>query len=276
MNLKVCPLDRQLELELKDTGGSAILYLGYVGVNLQIPGINGYNEDVLLLVILTTTYSEKVPVMVGSKNINRAMGVITKGELARATVTWKQAHFSVVLAGSLQLPHKCAREDGGAEKRATPSTVPDPTTPKEFHLDDVQGYLCTTWRVTIPLFETINIHGKTNGWRHCMQAHVLAEAAWGPQLPTSIVPTTMYGELHQGSSPSANLSEEPECPLHSNPHQSSHQKSHSSQPGTTSGPPYGDHGKIHPCPTEGLDPGRVELPGSGGVWRNKIRPGSCW
>ena len=48
--LEVYPLGRLLELE--ETGGSPILYLGYMEVNLQIPGIKGYNKDVLLLVIL--------------------------------------------------------------------------------------------------------------------------------------------------------------------------------------------------------------------------------
>ena len=47
MNLKVHSLDRLLELE--GTGGSAIPYLGYVEVNLQIQGIQGYNKDILLL-----------------------------------------------------------------------------------------------------------------------------------------------------------------------------------------------------------------------------------
>ena len=72
-------------LELEGAGGSAILYLGYIEVNLQTPGIKGYNEDILLLVILTTTYSDKVPVMVGLKIIDWAMGMMTKGELTRAT-----------------------------------------------------------------------------------------------------------------------------------------------------------------------------------------------
>ena len=110
MVLKVHHLDQLLELE--GTGGSAIPYLGYVEVNLQTPGIRGYNEDILLLVILTMTYSKKVPVMVGSKIIDRAMAMITKGELARATVTWKQAHLGVVMSVSLQLPHKGKRGVG--------------------------------------------------------------------------------------------------------------------------------------------------------------------
>ena len=85
MTLNIHPLGRLLELE--GTRGSAIPYLGYVEVNLQIPGIKGYNEDVLLLVILTMTYSEKVLVMVRSNIIDRAKGMMTNGELTRATVT---------------------------------------------------------------------------------------------------------------------------------------------------------------------------------------------
>ena len=96
-------------LELEGTRGFAIPYLGYVEVNLQIPGIKGYNKDTLLLVIPTMTYSKKVPVMVGSKIIDRAMGIMAKGELTMATMTWKQAHFSVVIIRSLQLPHTDSR-----------------------------------------------------------------------------------------------------------------------------------------------------------------------
>ena len=66
---------------------------------LQISGIRVYNKDILLLVIPTMTYSKKVLVMVGSKIIDRAMGMIMKGELVRATTTWKQAHFGAVMFG---------------------------------------------------------------------------------------------------------------------------------------------------------------------------------
>ena len=99
MTPKVHLLDRLLESE--GTRGSAIPYLGYVEINLQVPGITGYNKDILLLVIPTTIYSEKVPVMVGSKIIDRVMGMITKGELVREIMAWKQAHFSAVMSGLL-------------------------------------------------------------------------------------------------------------------------------------------------------------------------------
>ena len=84
--LKIQPLGQLLELEGR--GGAAIPYLRFVKVNLQILGIRGYNEDVLLLAIPTTAYAEGVLAMVGSKIIDRALSCMTVGELACATVTW--------------------------------------------------------------------------------------------------------------------------------------------------------------------------------------------
>ena len=51
-------------------------------------GIRNYNEDVLLLDIPTTTYSETVLVMVGSKIIDKVLILMTMGELAKATMMW--------------------------------------------------------------------------------------------------------------------------------------------------------------------------------------------
>ena len=66
MGLEIQPLGQLLELE--GTGGAAIPYLRFLEVNLQILGIRGYNEDVLLLAIPTSAYAERVLVMVGSKS----------------------------------------------------------------------------------------------------------------------------------------------------------------------------------------------------------------
>ena len=108
LGLKIQPLGQLLELE--GTGGAAIPYLGFVEVNLQIPGIRRYNEDVLLLAIPTMTYTERVPVVVGSKIIDKALSCMTVGELAKATVTWQQAHFGAVMSGSLQLSHSSSEK----------------------------------------------------------------------------------------------------------------------------------------------------------------------
>ena len=109
ISVKFCEeLDLEIQhlgwlLELEGTGGAAIPYLRFVEVNLQIPRVRRYNEDVLLLAIPTTAYSERVPVMVGSKIIDQTLSCMTAGELAKATATWRQAHFGAVMSGSLQL-----------------------------------------------------------------------------------------------------------------------------------------------------------------------------
>ena len=107
LTLQIQPLGWLLELE--GTGGAAIPYLRFVEVNLQILGNRNYSEDVLLLVIPTMTYSEIVPVMVGSKKIDKALSFMTMGELAKAIMTWRQAHFGAVMLGSLQL--SCSSSD---------------------------------------------------------------------------------------------------------------------------------------------------------------------
>ena len=137
LGLEIQPLGQLLELE--GTGGAAIPYLGFVEVNLQIPGIRSYNEDVLLLAIPTMAYA-RVLVMVGSKIIDRALGCMTVGELAHATGTWWQAHFGAVMSGLLQLScsssEKLKVENSSREK--------DPVEVWKYQLDGVKGAVCTT------------------------------------------------------------------------------------------------------------------------------------
>ena len=196
--LQIQPLGQLLELE--GTGGSAIPYLGFVEVNLEIPGIKNYNEDVQLLVIPTMTYSEMVPVMVGSKIIDRAMSLMTKGELTKVTMTWKQAHFGAVMPELLQLPCTGSSKTE-VEKEGSHSSLRDgPMEVRKFCLNDARGPVCTTWKVTIPSFSTVSVHTKSSVKGHCIWVYVLMELMPGPQLPTAVVLTATYGELHPGSS----------------------------------------------------------------------------
>ena len=49
-------------------------------------------------------------------------------------------------------------------------------------------------------FSTISVHGNTSVRGHCMLIHMFAERMPSPQLPTAVVLTVTYGELHLGSS----------------------------------------------------------------------------
>ena len=128
------------------------------------------------------------------------MGVITKGELAKATMTWRQAYIRAVMSGSPQLSHTSSNRTR-VEKDAIHSSLEiDTVGVKEFCLDDVQVPVHTTQRVTIPPFGTVSIHGNISVRGHCMWVHVLAEPTLGPMLPTSVVLTVPYRELHPESS----------------------------------------------------------------------------
>ena len=95
-------------------------------VNLQIPDITNYNEDVLLLVMPTTTYSKIVLVMVGSKIIDKALSLMTKGELAKVITMWRQTHFGAVVSGSLQVSHTSLNKIGVEEEVGHSSQSDDP------------------------------------------------------------------------------------------------------------------------------------------------------
>ena len=177
-------------MELKGTGGAAIPYLRFVEVNLQIPGIKRYNEDVLLLGIPTTAYAERVPVVVGSKIIDKTLSCMTAGELAKATATWQQAHFGAGMSGSLQL----SRSSSEKVTMQNLSGESDPVEVQKYQLDGVKGAVCTTQKVTLPPFQTMTIKGNAGVKGHCMKVHVLTEPGLSPQLPAAVVPIATYGE----------------------------------------------------------------------------------
>ena len=210
--LKVYPLDWLLELE--GTRGSAIPYLGYVEANLQIPGIRGYNKDILLLVIPITAYSVKVLVMVGYKIIDRVMGVIMKGELGgqlwpvnRPTLVW-------LCLGHSSWPTK-AQGDGGAERGDNSSVAPAPTAPKEFYLD-IQGHICTTQRVNTSPYLGPQIFIT----RQTFEGTVCEAMFWLSQHKAPNCPPPLYWLPYMGSYtqvPPRCQFKEAGCPPFSNP-----------------------------------------------------------
>ena len=137
--------------------------------------------------------------MVGSKIMDKALCLMTLGELAKATMTWQQAYFGGVISGSLQLPHGSPDKNSVEEGAKHSSQEVDPVEVWKFSLDDIKGLVHTMQNVTILPFGMVNVHASTSVKGHCMQVHVLTELMPGPQLPAAVVPTATYGELYPGS-----------------------------------------------------------------------------
>ena len=121
---------------------------------MQVPGINSFEQDVLMLVSHTAThYHQWVPFQVGNQIIDQVVKNITDDELRSLSQSWKLAYVGTVLSKSLQV---------GEPER-------------EFDLNQVKGNVIVMKKVTIPAFHTIVMKGLTNVTGHCKNVHTLVE-----------------------------------------------------------------------------------------------------
>ena len=85
-------------------GGVAIPYIRYTQVRLQIPGIQGYEKNILVFIQKDSRYSEHVPVILGMLHIKDMIHSATKEELARLGEAWEMGTLgSFVSAQRAQL-----------------------------------------------------------------------------------------------------------------------------------------------------------------------------
>ena len=102
LNLKVKKLE--ILLDLGPTGGGQVPYHGYVEVRLQIPNVQAFDLDVLMIVIPESEYSKSVPVTIGTIHIDEIINLIMDEELKLANKKWQRGIISrKVAVKSLQL-----------------------------------------------------------------------------------------------------------------------------------------------------------------------------
>ena len=92
LNLEVKKLETLLDLE--PTGGGQVPYDGYVEVRLQIPNVQAFDLDVLMLVIPESEYSKSVPITIGTIHIDESINLITDKELKLANRKWQRGIIS--------------------------------------------------------------------------------------------------------------------------------------------------------------------------------------
>ena len=91
LKLKVHGLNTIIEAEA--TGGSLVLYTGYMEARLSIPGIKAMNQNSLFMVIKDTNYTDRVPVQLGTLHINEALALVTQEEYGKLSVAWARGNF---------------------------------------------------------------------------------------------------------------------------------------------------------------------------------------
>ena len=87
LQLKIHKLETLLNIE--GMGGIDVPYLGYVEAKLGVDEIQGMNEDCLFLVFPDSEYTDRVPVSIGTLNIDRCLEVLKRDELKGLSKTWE-------------------------------------------------------------------------------------------------------------------------------------------------------------------------------------------
>ena len=90
-----------------------------------------------------------------------------QGELGHTTATWQQAHFGAVMLGLLQLSCSSSDKPKSGEKIENFSQESDPVEVQKSQLDGVKVAVCTTQKVTIPLFHMVNVKANASVNGHC-------------------------------------------------------------------------------------------------------------
>ena len=76
-------------LEIEGSGGIEVPYLGYTEVNLKIPGVKAFDEDILVVIQNDSVYSARVPVVLGTLHIDMVIDQATPEELANLGKEWQ-------------------------------------------------------------------------------------------------------------------------------------------------------------------------------------------
>ena len=150
LNLEIKKVETHLDLE--PTGGGQVPYDGYVEVRLQIPNVQAFDLDVLMLVIPESEYSKSIPITIGTIYIDEIINLITDEELKLANRKWQRGIISrKVAVKSLQLKEN-----------------------KDV-LEKVTGDVKLTCNVQVPPMETISVSGITTVNSHTKRVNVITE-----------------------------------------------------------------------------------------------------
>ena len=140
LELELKPLESVLDIEA--TGGGKVPYHGYVECRLNLPQVEKFDHDVLMLVIDDSQYGAKVPIQIGTLHIDMAIDLATDEEQMKFKRKWERAEMASHLRmASMQ----------------TDSSKP------VIDLDEITGNVHLTHNLSLGPFETATISGLLKG-----------------------------------------------------------------------------------------------------------------
>ena len=89
--LKLEPRQLQSILQIEDSGGLEVLYLGYMEAYLRIPEVKAFDQDVLLLIIPDSAHIKDTPITLGTLHIDMAIKLAIEDELKTLNKQWQRS-----------------------------------------------------------------------------------------------------------------------------------------------------------------------------------------
>ena len=166
-------------------GGISVEPVGFVMMNVKVPGITGYDEDQIAIVMDDPGMTEW-PVILGTPTIYRVMEVIKESEIFKLVVPWASSRISWLMRNIVAKLGQVKVNDI-ANKPIAP-----------LHVDEVVRVVS---KCMVPHFGHKAIHGKVNlvlhGYKMNVMTHGLEKQS--PSLPLGIDVQTVYATLADGS-----------------------------------------------------------------------------
>ena len=166
-------------------GGISVEPIGFIMMNIKVPGVAGYDEDQIAIVMDDPGMTEW-PVILGTPTIYRVMEVIKESEISKLAVPCAFSRVSWLMRDVLAKLGQMVVND-----IANKPIVP-------LHVDEVVRVVS---KCTVPPFGHKAIHGKVNlilhGYKMNVMTHGLEKRSLS--LPLGMDVQTVYATLADGS-----------------------------------------------------------------------------
>ena len=172
-------------LLIRGLGGISVEPVGFVMMNIKVPGVEGYDEDQITIVIDDPGMTEW-PVILGTPTLYWVMAVIKESEISKLAVPWASSRVSWLMRDVLAKLGQVVVND-----IANKPIVP-------LHVDEV---VRVASECTVPPFGHKAIHSKVNLILHGYKMNVMTPGLEkrSPSLPLGIDVQTVYATLADGS-----------------------------------------------------------------------------
>ena len=166
-------------------GGISVEPVGFVMMNIKVPGVAGYDKDQIAIVMDDRGMMEWL-VILGTPTIYQVMEVIKESEISKLAVPWGSSRVSWLMRDVLAKLGQVVVNDI-ANKPIGP-----------LHVDEV---VRVASKCTVPPFGHKAIHGKVNLILHGCKMNVMTHGLEkrSPSLPLGIDVQMVYATLADGS-----------------------------------------------------------------------------